>query len=74
MGALIINAIKDGLSLVAELGSALNSGFNAAFLETSGQTTALTNVGTFAFILLGIGMAVGLCKLVFQWITGRHGM
>lgn len=74
MGALIIQAIKDGLAIVAELGTALNSGFNSAFVETSGQTTALTNVGTFAFILLGLGMGVGLIKLVFHWITGRHGM
>lgn len=74
MGTIIIDAIKSGLALVSELASAMNSGFNALFVDSTGNTIALTNVGQFAFILLGLGIAVGLAKLLFQWVTGRHGM
>lgn len=70
MGASIVSAITSGLAIVGNLASSLNTGFDALFVNGSG----LTNVGTFAFILLGLGIAVGICKKVFNWITGRHGM
>lgn len=72
MGTAIISAISDGLGIITNLGSALNSGFNAIFLPTSG--TGLSNVGIFAFVLLGLGISVGIVKKCFNWITGRHGM
>lgn len=70
MGAAIIAAIQQGLNIVSALASSLNTGFDTLFMNGTG----LTNVGTFAFILLGLGIAVGICKKVFNWITGRHGM
>lgn len=72
MGSAIISAITEGLGLVGTLGTAINTGFTNMFVgATTGQ---LTNVGTFAFILLGLGISVSLIKLCFSWITGRHGM
>ena len=72
MGAAIVSAITQGLGIISELGSALNDGFNAIFLPASG--TGLSNVGVFAFVLLGLGISVGIVKKCFNWITGRHGM
>lgn len=74
MGSIIVSAIESGLGLIQSLAQAMNNGFNALFVDSTGSTTALTNVGQFAFILLGLGIAVGLAKLLFHWITGRHGM
>lgn len=72
MGALIISAIESGLALVGSLATNINTGFTNLFVgSTSGQLTA---VGTFAFVLMGLGIAVGCVKLCFNWITGRHGM
>lgn len=73
MGSAIIDAIASGLGIITNLGNALNSGFNAIFL-TAGENPALTNVGVFAFVLLGLGISVGIVKKCFNWITGRHGM
>lgn len=70
MGNAIISAIGDGLGVITNLGTALSTGFNAVFVSGNG----LTNVGTFAFILLGLGISVGIVKKCFNWITGRHGM
>lgn len=70
MATAIIEAITAGLGVIGALGSALSTGFNAVFVNGSG----LTNVGTFAFILLGLGISVGIVKKCFNWITGRHGM
>jgi predicted Kef-type K+ transport protein len=70
MGTAIIAAINDGLGIVGDLATALNSAFTSLFMTGSN----LSNVGTFAFILMGLGIGVGVIKLVFHWITGRHGM
>lgn len=70
MAAAIISAISSGLGIITDLGTALSTGFNAIMVSGSG----LTNVGTFAFILLGLGISVGIVKKCFNWITGRHGM
>lgn len=70
MGEAIISAINSGLGVIANLGSALSTGFNAVFVNGTG----LSNVGMFAFILFGIGISVGIVKKCFNWITGRHGM
>lgn len=74
MGAAIIAAVESGLGLISSLATNLNTGFTNLVIDSSGETTALTSVGTFAFVLLGLGIAVGAVKLVFHWITGRHGM
>lgn len=72
MATAIISAIESGLGLIATLGSALNTGLTNVFMDSTGE--ALSNVGTLAFVLFGIGISVGVVKLIFHWITGRHGM
>lgn len=66
----IVSGIASGLTSVQHYATSLVSGFDALALDNG----ALTNSMAFAFTLLGIGTAVGICKLTFNWITGRHGM
>lgn len=66
----IVSGIASGLTSVQHYASSLVSGFDALALDNG----ALTNSMAFAFTLLGIGTAVGICKLAFSWIIGRHGM
>lgn len=66
----IVPSIASGLTSVQHYAASLVSGFDALALDNG----ALTNSMAFAFTLLGIGTAVGICKLTFNWITGRHGM
>lgn len=66
----IIPSITDGLGVVSNLATAFTGGFDSLALNNG----ALTNVMGFAFTLLGIGVAVGIAKLTFNWVTGRHGM
>lgn len=70
LGGQIVDVVGTGLGFVVNLGTALNSGFDAIFMDND----ALTNVGSFAFVLLGLGISVGITKKCFNWITGRHGM
>ena len=72
MGAAIISAIESGLGLVTTLASQIGTAF--AGLVYNSSTSSLTAVGTFAFVLMGLGIAVGVVKLTFHWLTGRHGM
>lgn len=65
-----VGAIGDGLGVIGALGGALSSGFDGVFLDNG----ALTSVGTFSFVLLGLGISVGIVKKCFNWVTGRHGM
>lgn len=65
-----ISAIADGLGVIPALGGGLTDGFDAVFVDNG----ALTAVGTFAFLLMGIGISVGIVKKCFNWVTGRHGM
>ena len=66
----IVPSITSGLGVVSNLASGLVGGFDSLALNNG----ALTNVMAFAFTLLGIGTAVGVAKLCFNWVTGRHGM
>lgn len=65
-----VDAIADGLLAVTDFGTALTNGFDSVF-DDNGN---ITGVASFAFILLGIGISVGICKKCFNWVTGRHGM
>lgn len=66
----IVPSITDGLSAVSNFADSLTSGFDALALDNG----AITNVMAFAFTLFGIGTAVAIGKLCFNWVTGRHGM
>lgn len=71
MGAAIISAISSGLGLIGTLATNINTALTN--MVTDGAS-GLSVTGTFAFVLFGLGISVGVVKLVFNWLTGRHGM
>lgn len=56
--------------LLAGIGSGIVDYFESVFLNEAG--TNLNTVGTFIFVLLGIGAAFGLATLVFSMVRGRR--
>ena len=65
----IIDTIVDVITgLLAGIGSAIVDYFTAVFLTEQG---GLNVVGTFIFVLLGIGAAFGLAGLVFNMVRRR---
>jgi len=72
----IIDAIVETIQgLLAGIGSAVVTYFQSLVLvesETPGvYTDALNEFGIFLFVLLGIGAAFGLAKLVFSLVRNR---
>lgn len=74
MGAAIIDAIKSGLGLIADLAKEFLDGFTALFWDANaGSTGALTTFGTFALVMLGVGVTFAVVKLVLNLIRGNTG-
>jgi hypothetical protein len=66
----IIDTIVDVIQgLLAGIGSGIVTYFESTFLTETGD---LNLVGTFIFVLLGIGAAFGLAKLVFSLVRFRR--
>jgi hypothetical protein len=66
----IIDTIVDVIQgLLAGIGSGIVTYFESTFLTETGD---LNSVGTFIFVLLGIGAAFGLAKLVFSLVRFRR--
>lgn len=76
MGSAIINAIKSGLGLIEDLASEFLSGFNTLVWDpTAGEGAgALTTVGVFAFVMLGVSVSFAVIKLVLNLIRGNTGV
>lgn len=62
----VLGSVGEGLGLVGNLGAAFNDGFSRIFYDGN-----LTDVGSFAFVLMGLGVSVSLIGLCFSWITGK---
>lgn len=75
MGSQIINAIKSGLGLIEDLASEFLSGFTALFWDPTANTNAgaLTPFGTFALVMLGVGVTFSVIKLVLNVVRGNTG-
>lgn len=61
----IVNVIQ---ALLAGIGAGVVDYFESLLLTDTGN---LNSVGTFIFVLLGIGAAFGLAKLVFSMVRAR---
>lgn len=72
MGAVLtelINILVAGISSLATgIGGGLNDLVTSIFVDTSGTTPALTTFGGVIAIFGGIALAVGLSRLVTQWV------
>lgn len=76
MGTQIINAIKSGLGLIGDLASEFLTGFETLVWDASASqgAGALTSIGVFAFVMLGISVSFAVIKLVLNLIRGNTGM
>ena len=75
MGAEIINAIKSGLGLIADLASEFLTGFTTLFWDPTLNTGAggLTAFGTFALVMLGVSVSFAIVKLVLNIVRSNTG-
>ena len=71
----IITTIVDTIQgLLAGIGTGVVNYFEGLLLVpdgAGGYTDSLNSVGTFVFVLLGIGAAFGLATLVFNMVRSR---
>lgn len=66
----IIELLVGGISGIATgIGDGLGKLVSAIFLETNGDVTKLSVFGGVVIVFAGIGLAIGLSKLVVHWIT-----
>lgn len=72
MGSAIIEAIESGLGICESLASEFLSGFNTLIWDST--NSALTTVGVFAFVMLGISVSFAVVKLVLNLLRGNTGM
>lgn len=74
MGSAIIEAIKSGLGLIGDLAKEFLNGFSALFWDsTADGGGALTSFGTFALVMLGIGVSFAVIKLVLNILRSNTG-
>lgn len=76
MGSQIINAIKSGLGLIADLAKEFLDGFENLFWDPTGGTGssgALTSFGTFALVMLGVGVTFAVIKLILNLVRSNTG-
>lgn len=75
MGTAIINAIKSGLGLIADLAGEFMNGFSTLFWDSTANSGAggLTDFATFALIMLGVAVSFAVVKLVLNIIRSNTG-
>ena len=75
MGAAILAAIESGLGLIESLASEFLQGFNTLIWDATANegAGAITTFGTFAFVMLGIGVSFAVIKLVLNLLRGNTG-
>lgn len=75
MGNAIIDAIKSGLGLIADLATEFLTGFETLFWDPTLNTGAggLTTFGTFALIMLGVSVSFAVVKLILNIVRGNTG-
>lgn len=72
----IIELLTSGISNIASgIGSGLGNLVESIFLKvgTDGTVTGLSTFGGVIVVFAGIGLAIGLSKLVVRWISTLGG-
>lgn len=72
----IITILVGGINGIAEgVGAGLNTLAESIFLTTDATagTTSLSVFGALVVVFAGIGLAIGLCRLVVRWISTLGG-
>lgn len=75
MGSAIIDAIKSGLGLIADLAEEFLTGFSTLFWDATANSGAgaLTTFGTFGLVMLGVAITFAVVKLCLNVIRGNVG-
>lgn len=75
MGAAILEAIKSGLGLIADIAKEFMTGFNTLFWDATLNegVGGLTTFANFAFIMIGIAVSFAVVKLVLSLIRMNTG-
>lgn len=76
MGQQIISAVTSGLGLIKPIAEEFLKGFETLVVDPTAAegAGALTSVGVFAFVLLGIAVSFSVIKLVLNLLRGNTGM
>lgn len=76
MGQQIISAVTSGLGLIKPIAEEFLNGFETLVWDATAAegAGALTSVGVFAFVLLGIAVSFSVIKLVLNLLRGNTGM
>lgn len=77
MGAAIVDAIESGLGVIESLATEFLNGFNKLIWNPTGGTNstgALTTLGTFAFVILGVAVSFSVIRLVMSLVRSNTGM
>lgn len=75
MGAAIIDAIKSGLGLIADLAEEFLTGFTTLFWDATANqgAGALTAFGIFSLVMLGVAITFAVIKLVLNVLRSNTG-
>ena len=67
----IISLLTSGLSQMAQgIGSGFNAFMSSIFLDTTGNTTALSTTGGIIVVFASIALSIGLGRLVANYLFG----
>lgn len=66
----IVQTMTAGITGIAEgIGSGLSTLATSIFLTGTGESQTISVFGTLIVVFAGISLALGLCRLVYQWLT-----
>lgn len=70
----IVNILISGITGTAEgIGAGISAIAESLFLQTTGTgadaVTTLSVFGTLIIVFAAISLALGLCRLIYQWLT-----
>lgn len=66
----IIQTMTAGITGIGTaIGEGLSSLASSIFLTGTGESQTISVFGTLIVVFAGISLALGLCRLVYQWLT-----
>ena len=70
----IISILTAGITGIASaIGGGLNDLVQNLFFTTTGDTTSMSMFGIMVCVFAGIGLAIGLSRLVVSWLSSLGG-
>lgn len=70
----IIQILVGGITGIAQgVGSGLSTLATSIFLTGTGENQSLSTFGILIVVFAGIGLSIGLCRLVVRWLCTLGG-